>query len=257
MTIASEKTRTLPPLARYALGLGDDALILSQRLCEWIADAPQIEEDLAIANVSLDLLGQARTLLAYAGEVEGQGRDEDDMAYLRDDWDFLNVHMVEAPNGDFACTMARLLAFSAYQFELYSALRQCGDQTLAGLAAKALKEVTYHREHATLWVLRLAGGTDYSRERMKAGLDDVWPYVNELFESSDLADQLPGVLVDPAGLRAAWDVYINRVLAEADLSQPEPHWHARGGRRGYHSEHLGHILAEMQHLHRSHPGAEW
>ena len=127
----------------------------------------------------------------------------------------------------------------------------------AGLAAKALKEVTYHREHATLWVLRLAGGTDYSRERMKAGLDDVWPYVNELFESSDLADQLPGVLVDPAGLRAAWDVYINRVLAEADLSQPEPHWHARGGRRGYHSEHLGHILAEMQHLHRSHPGAEW
>lgn len=162
MSIASEATRTLTPLARYTLGLGDDALIGSQRLCEWIANAPELEEDLALANIALDLLGQARALLTYAGQVEGRGRDEDDLAYLRDDWDILNVHLVEAPNGDFAVTMARLLVFSAYQYELYSRLRDSSDATLAGIAAKALKEVTYHREHATLWVLRLGDGTDYS-----------------------------------------------------------------------------------------------
>jgi ring-1,2-phenylacetyl-CoA epoxidase subunit PaaC len=246
--------RTLPPLAAYALALGDDALILAQRLGEWVARAPQIEEDVALANIALDLLGQARTLLGYAGAVEGTGRDEDDLAYLRDDRDFRNVQLVELPNGDFAVTMARLLAFSAYQYELYNALQISGDTTLAGLAGKAVKEVAYHRDHATQWVLRLGDGTELSRERMQAGLDQVWPYTEELF---DPASQLPGVAVDPVTLRPAWDSYVASVLSQATLRKPEPRWRSRGGRDGLHTEHLGHLLAEMQHLHRSHPGATW
>lgn len=246
--------RTLPPLAAYALGLGDDALILAQRLGEWVAHAPQIEEDVALANIALDLLGQARTLLAYAGEVEDAGRDEDDLAYLRDDRDFRNVQLVEVPNGDFAVTMARQLAFSAYQYELYRALCDSADQTLAGLAGKAVKEVSYHRDHATQWVLRLGDGTELSRQRMQAGLEQIWPYTQELF---DPATGLPGLAVDPATLRPAWAGYVTSVLAEATLQLPEPRWRSRGGRTGLHTEHLGHLLAEMQHLHRSHPGATW
>jgi ring-1,2-phenylacetyl-CoA epoxidase subunit PaaC len=243
--------RTLPPLAAYALGLGDDALILAQRLGEWVAHAPQIEEDVALANIALDLLGQARTLLAYAGQVEDAGRDEDDLAYLRDDRDFRNVQLVEVPNGDFAVTMARQLAFSAYQYELYRALGNSGDQTLAGLAGKAVKEVSYHRDHATQWVLRLGDGTELSRRRMQAGLEQIWPYTEELF------DPATGIAVDPATLRPAWAAYVTSVLAEATLQLPEPRWRSRGGRTGLHTEHLGHLLAEMQHLHRSHPGATW
>lgn len=246
--------RALPSLAAYALGLGDDALILAQRLGEWVAHAPQIEEDVALANVALDLLGQARTLLAYAGAVEGAGRDEDDLAYLRDDRDFRNVQLVEIPNGDFAVTMARLLVFSAYSYELYLALQSSGDATLGGLAGKAVKEVAYHRDHATQWVLRLGDGTELSRQRMQAGLDQVWPYTEELF---DPASQLPGIAVDPATLRPAWDGYVISVLSQATLHKPEPRWRSRGGRDGLHTEHLGHLLAEMQHLHRSHPGATW
>jgi ring-1,2-phenylacetyl-CoA epoxidase subunit PaaC len=242
------------PLAAYALALGDDALILAQRLGEWVAHAPQIEEDVALANVALDLLGQARTLLSYAGTVEGAGRDEDDLAYLRDDRDFRNVQLVEIPNGDFAVTMARQLVFSAYQYELYSALLSSSDETLAGLAGKAVKEVAYHRDHATQWVLRLGDGTDLSHARMQAGLDQVWPYVEELF---DPAIEVPGVTVDPATLRPAWDGYVTAVLSQATLRKPEPAWRSRGGRGGLHTEHLGHLLAEMQHLHRSHPGATW
>lgn len=246
--------RTLPPLAAYALALGDDALILAQRLGEWVAHAPQIEEDLALANIALDLLGQARTLLGYATAVEGAGRDEDDLAYLRDDRDFRNVQLVEIPNGDFAVTMARQLVFSAYQYELYTVLGSSGDATLAGLAGKAVKEVAYHRDHATQWVLRLGDGTELSHARMQAGLNQVWPYTEELF---DPASQLPGVAADPATLHPAWDRHVTSVLSEATLSKPEPRWRSRGGRDGLHTEHLGHLLAEMQHLHRSHPGATW
>jgi ring-1,2-phenylacetyl-CoA epoxidase subunit PaaC len=249
--------RTLPPLAAYALGLGDDALILAQRLGEWVARAPQIEEDVALANIALDLLGQARTLLSYAGAVEGAGRDEDDLAYLRDDRDFRNVQLVEIPNGDFAVTMARQLAFSAYQYELYTALLGSGDDTLAGLAGKAVKEVAYHRDHATQWVLRLGDGTELSHARMQAGLDQVWPYTGELFDPAGLTSQLPGVAADPATLRPAWDRYVTSVLTETTCHKPEPRWRSRGGRDGLHTEDLGHLLAEMQHLHRSHPGATW
>jgi ring-1,2-phenylacetyl-CoA epoxidase subunit PaaC len=248
---------TLPPLAAYALGLGDDALILAQRLGEWVAHAPQIEEDVALANIALDLLGQARTLLGYAGAVEGAGRDEDDLAYLRDDRDFRNVQLVEIPNGDFAVTMARQLVFSAYSCELYTALLGSADATIAGLAGKAVKEVAYHRDHATQWVLRLGDGTDLSRARMQAGLDQVWPYVEELFDEDDATSRLPDVAADPAALREPWQRYVASVLDEATLRQPEPRWRSRGGRSGLHTEYLGHLLAEMQHLHRSHPGASW
>ena len=249
--------RTLPPLAAYALALGDDALILAQRLGEWVARAPQIEEDVALANIALDLLGQARTLLGYAGAVQGSGRDEDDLAYLRDDRDFRNVQLVEIPNGDFAVTMARQLVFSAYQYELYTALNSSDDGTLAGLAGKAVKEVAYHRDHATQWVLRLGDGTDLSRARMQAGLDQVWPYTEELFDPAGTTGQLPGVAADPMTLRPAWEAYVTGVLSEATCRQPEPRWRSRGGRDGLHTEHLGHLLAEMQHLHRSYPGATW
>ena len=260
-------TTTLPALSAYALGLGDDALVLGQRLAEWITLAPQIEEDVAIGNIALDLLGQARTLLTYAGAVEGAGlaaapagagpRSEDDLAYLRDEREFRNVHLVEIPNGDFAVTMARLLAFSAYQYELYAAMLDSGDATLAGLAGKAVKEVAYHRDHATQWVLRLGDGTEESHRRMQAGLDRVWPYVDELFDTDPAAAASPGAAVDPASLRPGWDGHIDQVLRAATLQRPEPSWRSRGGRTGIHTEHLGHLLAEMQHLHRSHPGVTW
>ncbi len=251
-------------LFQYVLGLGDDALILGQRLSEWITRAPQIEEDMAIANIALDLLGQARTLLTYAGEVEdgigGNGRDEDALAFLRDEREFRNVQLVEIPNGDFAVTTARQLLFSAYQLELYTALLGSTDGTLAALAAKAVKEVAYHRDHATQWVLRLGDGTAESHRRMQDGLDRVWPYADELFDTTDAVALLaarPGVAVDPAGLRPAWAAYVDGVLGEATLDRPEAGWRSRGGRAGLHSENLGHLLPQMQLLHRSHPGATW
>ncbi len=263
MNSAPTTTGTVAPaaaLSQYLIGLGDDALVLSHRLAEWIARAPQLEEDIALANISLDLLGQARTLLTYAGEVEGGNRDEDDLAYLRNEREFRNVQLVEIPNGDFAVTIARQLLFSAYQFELYTALLTSADDTLAALAAKAVKEVAYHRDHATQWTLRLGDGTAESHARMQAALEATWPYVEELFDPADIADQLaalPGIAVDPAGLRPTWSDHVRPVLAEATLTEPQPGRRSRGGRRGYHTEYLGHMLAEMQSLHRSHPGVTW
>jgi ring-1,2-phenylacetyl-CoA epoxidase subunit PaaC len=249
----------MPAVARYALALGDDALVLAQRCGEWISRAPQLEEDVALANIGLDLLGQARALLTYAGEVEGAGRDEDDLAYLRDEREFLNVHLVEQPNGDFAVSTARLLLFSTYALALYERLTASSDATLAAVAAKAVKEVSYHREHAASWVVRLGDGTEESHRRMQAGLDAMWPYVDELFENGWLDEQLvaDGVAVDVATLRSGWEASVGEVLAEATLEVPQTRWHARGGRRGIHSEAMGYLLAEMQHVHRSHPGATW
>jgi ring-1,2-phenylacetyl-CoA epoxidase subunit PaaC len=246
-------------LAGYTLGLGDDALVLAQRCGEWISNAPQLEEDVALANIGLDLLGQARTLLTYAGEVEGRGRTEDDFAYLRDERDFTNVQLVELANGDFAVTMARLLAFSTYQLALYDELRQSTDPTLAAIAGKAVKEVAYHRDHATSWVLRLGDGTDLSHERMQAGLDRVWPYVGELFDASWIPPGLieRGVAVDVRELRRGWDDYVGDVLVAGTLQVPDVPQRPTGGRRGVHTEAMGYLLAEMQHIHRSHPGARW
>lgn len=252
--------RTMPDLATYALRLGDDALVLAQRLGGWIARAPQLEEDVALANIGLDLLGQARALLTYAGAVEGAGRTEDDLAYLRDEREFLNLTIVERPNEDFAVTIARQLFFSTWQLALHRRLVGSSDETLAGVAGKAVKEVDYHRDHATQWVLRLGDGTEESHRRMQAGLERMWPYVPEMFVGDDLERRLAedGVAVDVSGLRGEWDAHVDRVLQEATLTRPaDGPTPPPGGRRGVHTEALGHLLAEMQHLHRSHPGATW
>jgi ring-1,2-phenylacetyl-CoA epoxidase subunit PaaC len=255
---------TLPALARYTIGLGDDALVLAQRCGEWITRAPQLEEDVALANIGLDLLGQARSLLTYAAQVEGADRDEDDLAYLRDERDFLNVQLVELENGDFAVSMARLLVFSAYQYELYGRLQRSTDETLAAIAAKAIKEVDYHRDHAAEWVLRLGDGTELSHARMQTGLDTIWPYVDELFTTTSRHGTWPppellesGLAVEPAQLRDPATAYVHQVIAEATLDVPTVSWTATGGRQGIHSSPMGHLLAEMQHIHRSHPGATW
>jgi ring-1,2-phenylacetyl-CoA epoxidase subunit PaaC len=246
-------------LAAYTLGLGDDSLVLAQRCGEWISKGPQLEEDVALANIGLDLLGQARTLLTYAGEVEGEGRSEDDLAYLREERAFTNVQLVELPNDDFAVTMARLLVFSTYQLELYTRLTDSADATLAAIAAKAQKEVAYHRDHASNWVVRLGDGTDESHARMRAGLATIWPYVGELFDGAWIDPALldAGVAVDLAGLRATWEVHVLAVIEEATLELPAVPQRPTGGRRGIHTEAMGYLLAEMQHLHRSHPGATW
>jgi ring-1,2-phenylacetyl-CoA epoxidase subunit PaaC len=249
----------VPAIADYAMRLGDDALVLAQRTAEWVAKAPELEEDVALANIALDLLGQARALLAHAGRVEGRGRDEDALAYFRVEREFRCCQLVELPDGDFAQTMARLLAFSTYSLAMYERLTGSSDEVLAAVAAKAVKEVAYHRDHATQWVLRLGDGTDESARRMRAGLAAVWPYVDELFEVDPLVRDLVvnGVAVDPAELRPGWEGYIDDVLARAALVRPAPSFVATGGRKGVHTEHLGPLLAELQHVARSYPGARW
>lgn len=246
-------------VAAYALRLGDDALVLAQRLTQWCSNAPELEEDLALANVALDLLGQARMLLAHAGELEGRGRSEDDLAYLRDERGFVNAGIVEQPNGDFACTIARQLLFSTYQHALYERLTQSADATLAAIAAKAVKEVAYHRDHAEQWTLRLGDGTDESRARMQAGLERIWPYAAELFEADALTRRLvaAGVAVDPASLEPLWDERVEAILGAATLVRPQTSWRPTGARAGLHGEALGFLLAEMQSLHRSLPGVTW
>jgi ring-1,2-phenylacetyl-CoA epoxidase subunit PaaC len=254
-------------LFAYTLRLADDALIYSQRMGGWIAAAPQLEEDVALVNIALDLLGQARSLLAYAGDLEGAGRSEDDLAYLRDEGQFVNAQIFELGNGDFAFTIARMLLTSAYQWELYARLSASYDATLAAVAAKAVKEVAYHRDHATQWTLRLGDGTAESHRRMAAGLEDLWPYVGELFETDELTDRLSpaGVGVDPAELAAPVLDHVESVLTEATLgetlaslpNQRSGFTGHTGGRNGIHTEQMGYLLAEMQYLHRAHPGATW
>ena len=250
-----------PPdsLPRYVLSLGDDALIAAQRMGEWIASAPQIEEDVALGNIALDLLGQARALLTYACSLMDPAATEDDLAYFRDERDFLNVQLVERPAGDFGVTMARLLVLSTYLHELYGRLQHSADETIAAVAAKAVKEVAYHQDHATMWVLRLGDGTEESHRRIQAGLEQEWPYVEELFDDAYVDEELVerGVAVAPSVLREAFDRRVAAVLAEATLSLPDVRPAVTGGRRGIHTTRMGYLLAEMQHLARSHPGATW
>lgn len=243
--------------AELALRLGDDALILAQRLSHWISRAPELEEDIALGNIALDQLGHARSFLTYAGGLDG--RSEDDLAYFRREHEFRSVQLFEQPNGDFAVTIARQFAVSYYQFELYRRLAQSSDAMLAGIAAKAVKEVDYHRDHSAQWVLRLALGTEESRARMIHGLAVVWPYVDELFRDDELTGRLSdaGVAVQPSSLRTDFDRLTGEVLAEAELEVPKVQPAPGGGRRGLHSEHLGYLLAEMQVLAREHPGASW
>jgi len=247
------------PHVRYLLALADDALVASHRLGEWIASAPQLEEDVALANIGLDLLGQARSLLTHAGEVEGRGRDEDALAYFRDEREFLNVALVERENGDFAVTMARLLLLSTYLHELWTRLQRSADPTLAAIAAKAVKEVAYHVDHATMWVLRLGDGTEESHRRMQAGLDAEWPYAAELFDDSHIDPALleAGIAVEPAAFGDDWQRRVSQVVEQATLTLPVGPRAVTNGRQGVHTEQMGYLLAEMQHLARSHPGATW
>lgn len=246
-------------VAEYALRLGDDALILAQQLSRWIAHAPELEEDVALGNIALDLLGHARSLLRYAGSYDG--RSEDDLAYFRGEAEFRSAWLFEQDNGDFARTIARQLIAATYFFELYTELAGSNDAALAAIAAKAVKEVEYHRDHAVQWTLRLAGGTDESRRRLVAGLGDVWPYVRELFRDDDLIDRLGDaavrVAVRPSTLRPRFDAVIAAVLAEEDVEAPGGAAASGGGREGRHFPTLGFILAEMQVLARQHPGASW
>ena len=252
-------------LVDYTLALADDALVSAQRMGWWISRSPQLEEDVAMANIGLDQLGQARSLLAYAGQVEGSGRTEDDLAYLRDERDFRNVKLVERDQRDFGVAMARLLIVSAWQAELYAALAHSADPTLAGVAGKAVKEVAYHLDHAHHWVVRLGDGTDESHARMQAALDAEWPWVEELFDGSSVDRDLvtDGVAVDPSTLRDGVLTRVEAVAAEATLSVPAtradlvPTPGGATGRLGIHTEEMGYLLAEMQHLARSHPEAAW
>lgn len=241
----------------YVVGLADDALVAAQRTGWWISRAPQLEEDVALANIGLDQLGQARGLLAHAATIEGAGRTEDDLAYLRDEREFRNVWLVERQQSDFGVAMARLLVLSAWQAELYAALVHSTDPVLAAVAGKAVKEVAYHLDHAGHWVLRLGDGTEDSHRRMQAALDAEWPYVEELFTSVAPALVASGVAVDPVGLRAGVLHTIESVVRQATLTVPDVTPARGGGRQGLHTEELGYLLAEMQHLHRSHPGATW
>ncbi|WP_348788507.1 1,2-phenylacetyl-CoA epoxidase subunit PaaC [Leifsonia sp. NPDC080035] len=244
-----------PDVAEYALWLGDDSLVLSQRLGWWISRAPELEEDVALANIALDLLGHARSLLRYAGTADG--RTEDDLAYWRDEHAFRSAHLFEQPNGDFAHTIVRQFAASHYLYELYERLRASADPVLAGVAAKAVKEVDYHRDHADRWMLRLALGTDESRGRTLVALDDLWPWTADLFHDEPLIDRLEGVAVRPSTLHEPFESGIAPVIAEAELEPPATFASSGGGRRGRHSEHLGPLLAELQVLARRHPGASW
>lgn len=242
-------------VAEYALWLGDDSLILAQQLGWWISRAPEIEEDIALGNIGLDLLGQARSLLHYAGTASG--RSEDDLAYWRDEPEFRSAWLFEQPNGDFAHTIARQLLAAVYLEALYSRLVRSTDATLAAIAAKAVKEVAYHVDHAEQWMLRLALGTDESRRRITVALGDVWPYLDELFRDEPLIDRLPGIAVRPSELRAPVTDAVAGILTACELETPTVASAAGGGRSGRHSSYLGYLLAELQVLARQHPGASW
>jgi ring-1,2-phenylacetyl-CoA epoxidase subunit PaaC len=246
-------------LATYALRLGDDSLILGQRLGEWCGHAPALEVDLSLTNVALDQVGQATHFLGLAGVIENAGRDADALAFRRDVMDFTNCLLVEQPNGDFAQTIARQFLFSHYQALLFEQMARVKDERFTAIAAKALKEVSYHATLAGDWVVRLGDGTDESKARMIADLDWMWRFADELFvmDDVDAAAIKAGAGVDKAALRAAWDARIDAVLADATLARPASRRPVLGGRAGHHSEHLGHLLSDMQFLQRAYPDATW
>ena len=249
----------MPALFNYVLALADDALVLGHRLSEWSGQGPLLEEDIALSNLALDLIGQARLFYAYAGEIEGAGRDEDALSYRRDEHEFANVLLVEQPNGDFAATMVRQLIYAAFMHPFFQALARSRDSRLAEIGAKAEKEMAYHLRHAAEWVIRLGDGTEESHARAAAALEELWAYTGELF-AMDAAERTlaaDGIAVDRAALKPQWQATIGRVLREATLETPADGWMQGGRRAGRHTEYLGHLLAEMQVLHRAHPGAVW
>ena len=246
-------------LYEYLLRLGDDSLILGHRLSEWCGHGPILEEDIAMTNLSLDLIGQATSIYQYAAKVEGKGRTEDDIAFLRFDKDYKNLLLVERPNEDFGVTMMRQFLFDAYRKPLWERLTKSSDEMIAAIAEKSLKETKYHLKHSSEWVIRLGDGTDESHERVQSALNDLWKYAAEIFYEDEVDAQLKaeGVIPDMSGFKEEWHSHVKNVLDEATLSIPENNWKQEGGRRGLHTEHLGYILAELQYMQRAYPGMEW
>ena len=247
------------PVFEYLLRLGDDRLVLGHRLSEWCGHGPILEEDIALANTALDLIGQATPLLKLAGEIEGRGRSADALAYFRDAIDYRNVLMVELPNGDFAFTVVRQFLFSVFGLLQMEALARSAHVELAGIAAKAVKETKYHVRHTGQWVITLGDGTPESHDRAQRALDDLWRYTGELFigVAIDAEASRQNAGVDPSTLETPWRRQVEDVARRATLTLPSPSYMQRGGRTGRHTEHLGHMLTEMQIVARSHPGAEW
>lgn len=246
-------------LFRFALRMGDNALVLGHRISEWCGHAPALEEDIAQTNIALDLIGQARNYLTYAGEVEGKGRGEDHLAYLRDSREYINALITEQPRGDFAHTIVRSFLWDAFHLPLLNTLAASSNERLKGIAEKAVKEVAYHLRHSSEWLIRLGDGTEESHRRAQAALDELWRFTGELFEA-DEAEQIlakAGVIPPMESLKTEWNATVDRVLAEATLKRPSGGWMASGGKKGVHTEHLGLMLAEMQTLQRSYPGVEW
>jgi ring-1,2-phenylacetyl-CoA epoxidase subunit PaaC len=244
---------------RYVLRLADTSLVLGQRLAEWVGHAPALEEELALANLSLDLIGQARLLLTYAGELEGAGRDEDALAFLRDAPEFLNLTLAEQPNGDFAHTIVRQWLIDSWQLEIYAALEHSSDERLGAIAAKSIRETRYHYRFSSGWLVRLGDGTPESHARTQRALDELWRFTPELFAPDDIDEHLSSRGIAPSlpQLAPRWAGRLEQDLREATLARPATQPYPWQGKRGVHSEHLGHLLAEMQHLQRSYPGARW
>lgn len=246
-------------LFEFLLRLGDDRLVLGHRLSEWCGHAPILEEDIALANIALDLIGQANLLLGLAGKAEGAGRDADALAYLRDSLDFRNALLVELPNGDFAVTIARQFFFSVYAMLQAEALTKSADKDVAGVAEKMHKESRYHVRHSGDWMLKLGDGTAESHSRLQDAVNDLWRYTGELFVSDDVERRLVKAKggVESSTLEAPWRAQVSDVLGRSGITTPETKWMQRGGRAGQHTEHLSHMLADMQILQRQHPGASW
>lgn len=259
MSTAETLTRE-EALYTYLLRLADDRLILGHRLSEWCGHGPVLEEDIALANIALDYIGHASHLYEYAAELEDEGRGKDDIVYFRNDVEYTNVKLVELPRGDFGFTMAREFLFSAYSYLLYDGLREVADEQFAGMADKHFKETKYHLRHSREWVLRLGDGTEESHERVQEAFNELWTFTGELFAGDEVEEMLSGerLGVEPASLRERWEEIVSEALEEATLEHPDPgQFMAEGGRKGRHTEHLGHLLAEMQHLRRSYPDADW
>jgi len=256
---AANITVSETPLVLYTLRRADDALILGNRLSEWCGHAPMLEEDMALANIALDLLGQARELYTYAAKVEGRDNDEDKLAYLRDVRQYRNLLLTEQPNGDFARTLVRQFFYSAFADLYWRAMMTSVDPTLAAIAAKSEKESAYHLRHSSEWIVRLGDGTAESHARAQAAIDDLWAFTGEMFAADDSERGLieAGIAVDAAGLRSRWLKTVSDVIGEATLVVPGNDWMQQGGRNGRHTEHLGHLLSELQSMQRTFPGVTW
>lgn len=246
-------------LFSYVMRLADNALCCGQRLGEWVGHGPQLEEELALANFALDYIGQARALYTYASEIEGAGRSEDDLAFLRDSNDFHNVLLVEQPNGDFAQTIVRQLLFESFYELLLEGLESSADERLAAIAVRVHKEIAYHLRHTRQWAVRLGDGTDESHARMQAAIDRLWQYSGEMFTPDDVDEWAANAGVGPApdALLSPWNASVDGVLKEATLARPSSEWMASGGKQGRHSEHHGYLLAEMQFMQRAYPDSAW